>query len=174
MVIGELTFLTPEGEEMSITEVTVTTDGVVATVTMVTGTLEDFDFPADDAPIADIGTPSPEGTDETLVSIVLILGDCVVPDPPDPVSINGAVAVAAAPDLTAGLVINGTPVTDPAAELPVKDTGRVVLTTEVEAPLLEEILFSRDRRLFNFKALAWRERNLFHCAEDHPLHKGHG
>jgi hypothetical protein len=70
MVIGELTFLTPEGEEMSITEVTVTTDGVVATVTMVTGTFEDFFFPDDDAPIDDIGTPSPEGTDVTLVSIV--------------------------------------------------------------------------------------------------------
>ena len=171
MAFGDFTPLTPEGEEALVTEVTVTTDGVVATVTMVTGTFEDVVFTGNDVSNDGIDAPFPEGTGTTLVAIVLILGNRVeVPDPADTMSIDGA----AAPDLTVVLAIKGTPVSDPADKLPVEDPGRVSLTAEAEVVLLEEISFPRARRFLIFKALTWRERNLLHCTEDHPLHKGHG
>ncbi len=78
MVSGECKSLTPRGEEIALAEVTATTEGVVVTVTMATGTLEDFVFPGNETPENRVtGGTKPDGISVTQAAITLVLSASV-------------------------------------------------------------------------------------------------
>jgi hypothetical protein len=65
MAFGEIFPLTPEGEEETFPKVTEATAGVVISVTMVTGTFEEFFFFGNSTSIFFADAESPEGNGNT-------------------------------------------------------------------------------------------------------------